>query len=299
MPPRKTQPNKSTEQFLKLASDLHGMFKDSVTQAEMVEAIKALMARIQQAENRIAESVAKNKGVSDTATQALAKELDALKERLSTAIEATKQESGDALAMATEQLRKEVKAVQDLIPVVEHPDYTARFAEIEAKIPTLPPEKLGEDYRNALEALTGEDRLDKSAIRGIELIEEEIAQSKKDRSGRVIAPSRGMFLYIDGVKKGLISNMNLVAGTNLSIAYSKVNGQDTLTFNATGGGPGGLTVETPTGTVNAVNTVFTVSAEPQWVVADGTTYFDGAGYTYGALTVTMDIPPSASIKAII
>jgi hypothetical protein len=108
-----------------------------------------------------------------------------------------------------------------------------------------------------------------------------------------------MFLYIDGVKKGLISNMNLKAGSNMAIAYSKVNGQDTLTFNASGGGPGGsVTVETPTGTVNASNKVFTVTAEPKWVVADGTQYFDGAGYTYAALTITMDVAPSASIRSI-
>lgn len=115
----------------------------------------------------------------------------------------------------------------------------------------------------------------------------------------VNSPSRGMFIYIGGVKKGIISNMNLVAGTNMAIAYSQVNGQDTLTFNASGGGPGGLTVETPPEAPNAVITTFTVSAEPQWVVADGTTYFDGQGYTYAALQVTMDIPPSATIRVII
>lgn len=61
----------------------------------------------------------------------------------------------------------------------------------------------------------------------------------------------------------------------------------------------GVTVEIPTGAVNADNTIFSVTAEPQWVVADGVVYFDGAGYSYSSLSVTMDIPPSISIYAII
>ncbi len=62
---------------------------------------------------------------------------------------------------------------------------------------------------------------------------------------------------------------------------------------------GGVTVETPTGTVNGSNASFTVTAEPLWVVADGATYFAGVGYTYGALTVTMDLAPSIFIRSIL
>lgn len=58
-------------------------------------------------------------------------------------------------------------------------------------------------------------------------------------------------------------------------------------------------VTIPTGTINGVNQVFTVTAKPLWVVSDGTTYFDANGYTYAALTITMDIPPSSYIRAII
>jgi hypothetical protein len=62
---------------------------------------------------------------------------------------------------------------------------------------------------------------------------------------------------------------------------------------------GGITVETPSGTVNAVNPTFTVTATPKWIVADGITYFEGAGYSLATLTVTMDVPPSQFIRAII
>ena len=78
----------------------------------------------------------------------------------------------------------------------------------------------------------------------------------------------------------------------------------TITQNAIGrkiisASGGGATVSTPTGSVNSVNTVFTVTAEPNYVVADGVTYFDGAGYVFtGPTTITLDIPPSQYVRAI-
>ncbi len=58
----------------------------------------------------------------------------------------------------------------------------------------------------------------------------------------------------------------------------------------------GVVIETPVGVVNAVNNVFTVTAEPLWVVSDGIQYFDGAGYVYAALTITLDVAPSQYIR---
>ena len=76
--------------------------------------------------------------------------------------------------------------------------------------------------------------------------------------------------------------------------------QKTKTYFHGGGtsSGGGGTVETPTGAVNGSNTSYTVTAEPDWVIADGVTYFAGAGYTYAALTITMDQAPNLYIRAI-
>jgi hypothetical protein len=80
--------------------------------------------------------------------------------------------------------------------------------------------------------------------------------------------------------------------TGLTVA--EVNGRVTVTAGASG-----ATVETPPETPDGVVTAFTVSDEPQYVVADGATFFDGAGYTYSALTVTMDNPVTQYIRIFI
>lgn len=287
----KKQQKKSTAYFQTLFSQMDEMLATAVTQEEMVDAIKAVVEVVKKAEARISETVAKNKGITDSDTRALQESIRDLEARVARALEDTKAEGGQSLTQAIAELREEMNEVQAQIP--ELPDYTERFAEIEAKIPSLPPEKLGEDYRNALEALVGDDRLAMEAIRG--LIDKLESLEKRPSGGSV---ARGLYFLIDGVKKGIISNMNFKAGSNMAIAYSKTNGQDTITFTSSGGGAGS-TVETPPETPNASTTVFTVTAEPKFMVADGVTYFDGAGYTYSALQVTFDVPPSASVRAII
>lgn len=52
----------------------------------------------------------------------------------------------------------------------------------------------------------------------------------------------------------------------------------------------GITVETPTGTVDDSNVSFIVSNEPKYVVINGAQYFAGAGYSYSTGTITLDNP---------
>lgn len=52
----------------------------------------------------------------------------------------------------------------------------------------------------------------------------------------------------------------------------------------------GISVETPTGTVDDSNVTFTVSNEPKYIVVNGAQYFAGAGYSYAGGTITLDNP---------
>lgn len=89
--------------------------------------------------------------------------------------------------------------------------------------------------------------------------------------------------------------MTLTEGTNITLTPLP---DGTVRIDASGGGAG-VTVETPTGVVDASNTTFGVSAEPKWIVADGITYFKGVGYTYTSPNVILDLAPSNFIRAII
>lgn len=53
-------------------------------------------------------------------------------------------------------------------------------------------------------------------------------------------------------------------------------------------------VETPSGTRNGVNKVFTVLHTPKFITFNGQTWYEGAGYSIVGLTVTLDIAPNAT-----
>lgn len=82
--------------------------------------------------------------------------------------------------------------------------------------------------------------------------------------------------------------------TNKNLYYLNEDGTEVQI-----GSSGGFTIETPPETPDGVITVFTVTAEPRYVVGDGITYFASVGYTYAALAITFTIPPSQYVRAII
>lgn len=165
--------------------------------------------------------------------------------------------------------------------------------------------KDGKDGRNGIDGVDGEDGKDgKDGEMGIidtatiAYLEEQINSAKNEIAG-VRQGRAGWGAHPLVVKDGNTVIDKVTRVINFANNLSATRSADgVVTVNATAGG-GGVTVETPVGSVNASNATFTVSDVPQWVVADGITYFDGAGYSYGALSITMDVAPSQYIRVII
>lgn len=97
-----------------------------------------------------------------------------------------------------------------------------------------------EQVRDKLELLKGDERLDKSAIRGWEELERMVQQTG---TRGVIGGGNGFYLYADGTKVGIVRTLDFVAGTGMTITHSKINGRDSLTFDSTGGGGSGEVVQ--------------------------------------------------------
>lgn len=59
-----------------------------------------------------------------------------------------------------------------------------------------------------------------------------------------------------------------------------------------------VTVETPAGTVDGSNTIFTTANTPKWIAVDGIMKFLTLNYTYAAntITITDGAPPVFSIR---
>ena len=153
------------------------------------------------------------------------------------------------------------------------PELVRQVAEMASEMVELPdfPTLITQEpgaIRNALELLQGDDRLSVASIRGLPERFDELVRYVGAASGGTIGKQQ-VYAFI----RQAVSDGTIPAG-------------------------GSVTVETPTGTVNSVNAAFTVTAIPKWIVSDGTTYYENAGYTRSSLNITMDIPPSSYIRSI-
>jgi protein-arginine kinase activator protein McsA len=160
---------------------------------------------------------------------------------------------------------------------------------IETVLKMIPPTEYEEApaIRNKLEKLQGEERLDKSAIRGIEKLEEDIKSAKQIKiSGG--GGGRGIQLHVDGSRKGLTSqSINLIGGTGVTLTYSQSHGRNDITISAAGGS---LAVLAATGTVDDSNTTFTFISAPTLVIVNGAAYRHGSGVTITGTSAVLDNP---------
>lgn len=186
--------------------------------------------------------------------------------------------------------------IRPLIPIVkdgETPSDERLLALITPLIPPAPKDgvdgkdgspDMADDIRNKLELLTGDERLDKSAVKGIEQIDSSI----KELRARPAAAGRSLLqLYVNGAKKGAVQYLNI---TGTGVSYASASGRNDVTITG-GGGGGSLSVLTATGTVNDSNLTFTFVSTPTLVNVNGATYTDGHGVSISGSTATLDAAP--------
>lgn len=178
----------------------------AVTPEELIETSDAIIAIIESNGKTLADKILANKAASD-------KDVDNLKSELSktkTNLEAVKQGQ-----VTVEQVRAalltEIKRVEGLIPELpKETDLTELYEEIEeqeAQLARLTELVLGENIRNALESLQGEERLDISAIKGID---ELIARIEKIPAGQSYGGVRLLSALLDVNTSGITNGQTLV-----------------------------------------------------------------------------------------
>lgn len=96
------------------------------------------------------------------------------------------------------------------------------------------------------------------------------------------------FMMHGGVRGG---GDTVVAGSGITITNT-VNGNKQIASSSSG-----VSFETPTGTINGINTTFVATNTPKYIVVDGVTYFENDGYSLAGLTITTIVPPTGFIRS--
>jgi hypothetical protein len=204
--------NKKLEKLQKLLEIAN---EDFATPDDLIKLSEAIIAIITSEKNRLDTLIADTKGKTDTEISRTLSELAKKEKTLVTFIENLRQQTSTDLTKATASLSKEIKRVEGKIPT--RTDLTGIYSEIEAikrDLVTVPTEITAnpEAVRNALELLQGDERLDKSAIKGLD----ELINDLRKIAGTSQPQAVGVRLlrYLSDVNiEGIIDGQTLVWDT--------------------------------------------------------------------------------------
>jgi len=204
-----------------------------------------------------------------------------------------------------------IRSVRSQIPEVDVAEVAHRVLAL-IPTPSVDTDELIQKVRDAIEIpeITAEELGEKILASGvkftpdfIEGLEELLEEFKRKLQEENLSTIRRNIQQRGGPTQFLVKSNG--AGVSRVDSINFVNATVTATGNGTNvdvsfsGGGGGTNIETPSGTVNGVNTAFTVSNTPVYINVDGLNRFSGVGYSYagGTITITDGAPPTQYIRS--
>lgn len=272
---------------------------DFVESEDFSTVIEAVMVVVREIEARLSTKLTTGDNDLDAKISEISKELRQTEAGLEDLIFNAKQSLAVDVKTQLLKIFDEISRVEQLIPnATDLSGVEQKITDLASKIPTIPDPLTSQQIRDSLESLKGNERLDKSAIHGLdEWLETNI--SKTGGKPVTVFGARGTHLYIDGVKKGLVNTLNFAAGNGMTLAYSKENGLDTLTFVSTGGGGSGggtLAKQLVSGIIDGSNLVFTVPTAfvgKSIIILDSQTFVQDLDFTISGTTITYITAPAS------
>ena len=307
---------------------------DFATPDDLIQLSEAILSIITTEKERLNALIEDEKSEDKKEKAEMVALLNAKEQGLKNIINRLSSDTDTAISQATTRLSNEIKRVEKKIPTKT--DLSALEADIKALgdgLNSLSTEITanGEAVRDSLELLQDEERLDKSAIKGLDDYEEiaALARSPKTIGNAGVKLLRYLQdVNIEGITNGQTILWNstlqrfepgsggtggghtiedegtpLTQRTNLNFVGAGVTVTDDAGNDATvvtidgGGGTVNAYAETPTGLVNSSNTSYTLANTPAdtdgvLVLLDGVTQYNGIDYTVSGTTITFTTAPA-------
>jgi seryl-tRNA synthetase len=251
---------------------------DKVTKREMKDMFELLVKTTKQLKLNLESAIVLNSKESEQSIKRLEKSLSELDSVIKDSSKLSLQKIRETQVKLSEEIKKlklEIPQMPDLSILERKID--DKTSEVKRLIPKLPEEIKAEAVRNKLETLEDEERLDVSAIKGIDKSNITLTNDIINRAIGIV-DQRTSFLI------NKVSNLESTLKNIPSIGSSAV---------------------TPTEIPNGSTTTFTFSSKPKIVFVDGgravqETSNDGSvNWSYSTPTLTMTIAPVFDIFALL
>ncbi len=181
--------------------------------------------------------------------------------------------------------------------IIERTETIKEIPQITEVIKQVAVTDKAEIIRDKLEKLKDDERLDVSAIKGLNF------DSKLEKSAETILfratsilDNRTSFLInkinnLPRATTGTGTVNSIIAGTGISVDSTDPANPIVIAI----GGGGGFTLLPATGSINGNNPTFTFTQQPTYIISDGVWYRVNKGWTWSVLTATMTVPPNDDI----
>lgn len=284
MPPLNDKKLEKIQKLLEIANE------DFATPAEVIQAMEAVLNVINTERDRINALIEAKSTQGEALNAKTLKYLDEKEKGLKYLISELGRSYSDDNALTVNKFLKEVKRLEKKIPnKVDLTEIIAKIESLQNGINSFPTELTSnpEAIRDALELLQGDERLDKSAIKGLDELIDDLRSIA--RTGQPQAVGVRLLRYLSDVNIEGITDGQGIAWDSATQRFIPV----TL-----GGGGGSVTVVTPTGDVDGSNVTFTNANTAKWIDTDTGHYYENFGYTKSGNTYTMDLAPNTFIRLV-
>ena len=275
------------EEKLKKFQDLLRMVNESLTRKEFTESFQNIVNLVLKVEKSLVAKHDKNIAGLKELFRALESQI---KTSTNAEVSTTLKELKDITRKALKEQDAGMSFMRDKLK-----EYAKQKAkddeklknELLAQIPEIKETILDtpEKMRDKLESLRKDERIDISAIRGIE---DEIKKMRDEKAGTgmyLFGGNRPLQIQENGTVKDKATRYINFTGATVTRDSTGV-----LTVAVTGGGG----VETPSGTQNGTNKIFTVLHTPLYLSFNGQNLYENNGYTLATLTITFDVAPAST-----
>lgn len=264
--------------------------EDYATPDDLIALSEALLGVITTHKAQLDKVIADEKAEYVKEKQDIVKLLNEKEKSLKYLISELGRAYSDDNAITSAKFAKEVKRLEKKIPSkIDLTEIYSAIESLKAGINSFPTELTinNEAIRDGLELLQGDERLDKSAIKGLD----ELIDDLRSIAGKGQPQAVGVRLlrYLSDVNIEGITDGQGIAWDTATNRFIPV----TL-----GSGGGSVTVTTPTGSVNGSNTSFTSAVVAKWIDTDTGRYYPNFGYTRSGTTYTLDLAPNNYIYLI-
>lgn len=285
MPPLNDKKLDKIQKLLEIANE------DFATPAEVIQAIEGVLNIINTERDRINALIEAKSTQGEALNAKTLKYLDEKEKGLKYLISELGRSYSDDNALTVNKFLKEVKRLEKKIPnKVDLTEIIAKIESLQEGINNFSTELTSnpEAIRDALELLQGDERLDKSAIRGLDELIDDLRLLS--RTGQPQAVGVRLLRYL--------SDVNIEGITDgQGIAWDSAT-QRFIPVTLGGGGGGSVTVEDLTLNGTAI---FVSANLAKWIDTDTGHYYEGFGYTKagsGPYTYELDLRPNTFAKLV-